>query len=162
MVPKYPVPSGPLLSPDATPDPIVLRPPLQPCVEGFVFVRSPFRLLLLKRTAMRGGFWQSVSGRVEPSDPSLEAAVRREVREETQFTKVGPVIDLHWEYVFEGRHHRPWKVHAFGVEVPDARPPVISSEHEAYRWCRSGEALATLFWPDNREALRRLLAVVGR
>lgn len=140
---------------------IGLPPPVQDCVEGFVYVRAPLRFLLLKRTEVRGGFWQSVSGRVEPSDLSFESAVRREVLEETGFTEVRSVRDLSWTLVFKGKDGRPWRAHGYGVEVPSPRPPRLSEEHEAYRWCGSGEALSTLFWPDNREALRRLIALLG-
>lgn len=136
-------------------------PPVQDCVEGYVHVRAPLRFLLLKRTEPRGGFWQPVSGRVEPHDLSLESAVRREVAEETGFRSLCSVSDLHWQLVFPGKDGRPWRVHAFGVEVPEERPPVLSYEHERFRWCRPEEALSTLFWPDNREALRTLRMRLG-
>ena len=141
--------------------PAVLPPPVQPCVEGFLFVRAPPTFLLLKRSPTRGGFWQSVSGRFEPSDASFADAVLREVEEETGFTEIVSLVDLRWELIFPGKDGRPWHVHSFGVELPERRPPRLSSEHVSYRWCRPGEALSTLFWPDNREALRRLSLMVA-
>lgn len=129
--------------------------PVQDCVEGFVFVRGPVKVLMLKRSAARGGWWQSVSGRVEPSDASYDAAVRREVREETGFSDVARTIPFDWNLVFRGKD-RPWRTHAFGVEVPRELPPHLSEEHTEHRWCSLAEALSLLHWPDNREALRRL------
>ncbi len=140
---------------------IPLPPPVQDCVEGFVFVRSPPQFLLLKRTEARGGFWQPVSGRFEPSDRTFEHAVRREVAEETGFSGVGELLDLSWAVVFPGKDGRPWRLHSYGVEIPRVTAPRLSHEHVAYLWCRPGEALSTLFWPDNRQALRRLLAALG-
>jgi lipoyl(octanoyl) transferase len=40
------------------------------------------RILLLRRNASRGGFWQQVTGRIEPGERPEDAA-RRELREET-------------------------------------------------------------------------------
>jgi lipoyl(octanoyl) transferase len=44
--------------------------------------RPDGRLLLLRRTPERGGFWQQVTGRIEPGEDAA-AAARRELREET-------------------------------------------------------------------------------
>ena len=50
-------------------------------------MRPDGRILVLKRSASRGGFWQQVTGRVEPGE-SAEAAARRELREETGRTRL--------------------------------------------------------------------------
>ena len=39
--------------------------------------------LLLQTNSKRGGFWQNVTGGVEPSDKTIRDAVIREVHEET-------------------------------------------------------------------------------
>lgn len=138
------------------------KPPVLDCVEGYVFARGPPRFLLLKRSPARGGFWQSVSGRVETWDPSFRDAVVREVREETGFTDLRSVDDLGWGLEFPGPvSGRPLRSHCFSVEVPSPRPPRLSDEHVEHRWCTTGEALSLLYWPDNREALRRLLQKRG-
>lgn len=137
-------------------------PAVRPCVEGFVFVRGPPRFLLLRRSAARGGWWQSVSGGVEPSDPSRTSAVLREVREETGFTEIVRLEDLNWSVQFPSPvSGRPLRSFTYGVEVPRVRPPRLSEEHVAYGWCDLGTALATLHWPDNREALRRLALLLA-
>jgi hypothetical protein len=44
----------------------------------------------------------------------------------------------------------------FAADVPaGAEPAVDPREHDAFRRCRFGEALALLRWPENAEALRR-------
>ncbi|HUJ77478.1 MAG TPA: NUDIX domain-containing protein, partial [Thermoplasmata archaeon] len=61
-------------------------PPIaQECVEGYLFVRDPPSLLLLRRPPARGGIWVPVSGKIEPTDATPAAAARREVLEETGF-----------------------------------------------------------------------------
>jgi 8-oxo-dGTP pyrophosphatase MutT (NUDIX family) len=132
--------------------------PLQECVEANLWTGSPVRILLLKRTPQRGGFWQPVSGRVEGRDGSFPAAVRREVLEETGFRLAGPLEDLDWSYAFPGRDGRTWRVHAFAAELPGPSPPTLSDEHTEWAWLAPAEALRTLSLPDNRDALRRLLA----
>ena len=59
-------------------------------VEAIVFRRGdPLKVLLLRRTPQRGGWWQAVTGSVEAGE-GLEAAVRREVFEEAGI-RVGKV-----------------------------------------------------------------------
>lgn len=88
-----------------------VEPAPQPASTVSVTVRrDDGRVLLLKRTEARGGFWQPVTGRVEPGEAPLEAA-RREVREETGLPL--DVTPLGYEHVF-----------AFG----EAKPPVLLRE----------------------------------
>ena len=47
--------------------------------------REDGRVLLLKRRAERGGFWQILTGRIEPGESPLQTA-GREVHEETGFS----------------------------------------------------------------------------
>ena len=130
--------------------------PVRDCVEGFIHVRAPARFLLLRRTPDRGGFWQPVSGSVEPWDRDLPSAMLREVAEETGFREGVRVDPVGWGLQFPGPNGRTFRSHTFAVEVPQLRPPRLSDEHDAFRWCTLSEALATLHWPDNREGLRRL------
>jgi hypothetical protein len=78
------------------------------------------------------------------------------VTEETGFTELLRIVPLECGRIFTGKDGRPWRVRTFGVEVPRVSPPRLGAEHTHYRWCRPAEALAQLFWPDNREALRHL------
>jgi lipoyl(octanoyl) transferase len=104
------------------------------------------RVLMLQRSPERGGFWQPVTGRIEPGEAALEAA-RRELREET-----GADVEVH------PLGYR----HAFGLDptlVPPKRPglrvcdetafwarlpagfhPRLSDEHVALEWCTPQEA----------------------
>ncbi|MGV3621591.1 MAG: lipoyl(octanoyl) transferase LipB [Archangium sp.] len=72
--------------------------------------RDDGRVLLLKRTEARGGFWQPVTGKVEANESPLDAA-RREVKEETGLAL--DVKPLGYEHAF-----------ALG----EAMPPVLIRE----------------------------------
>jgi len=140
-----------------------VRAPLGPvareCVEGYLFVRAPFQLLVLRRPPARGSIWVPVSGKVEPADHGLEAALLRELREETGFTEFRRVVPLDWHVPFRADNGETWRLHAYAVEVDRPRPPALSDEHDAFAWVGPEEALHRLHFPDNREAVRRLVAL---
>lgn len=134
----------------------------QECVEAYLFVRRPLQVLLLRRPPARGRIWVPVSGKVERSDPTLTAAVRREVAEETSFASPRRVAPLHWVYRFRGPSGGRWRLHAFGIELNRRSPPRLSSEHDGFAWLDPAAALRRLHYPDNRGALRRLLGGLKR
>jgi 8-oxo-dGTP pyrophosphatase MutT (NUDIX family) len=134
-------------------------PPIsQECVEGYLFVRDPFSLLLFRRPPARGRIWAPVSGKVDPTDLDWESALRREVREETGFVQWRTWIPLDWHVVFDGPDGGRWRLHAYGIELDSLRTPALSAEHEAFEWVDYEEAIRRLHYEDNREAVRRLVA----
>jgi 8-oxo-dGTP pyrophosphatase MutT (NUDIX family) len=134
----------------------------QECVEGYLFVRRPLKILLFRRPPSRGRIWVPVSGKVDRSDQNLSAAVRREIAEETGFTRLRRVSPLRWVFPFRGPNGGRWRLHAFAVELPVRAQPRLSDEHDAFDWLDPSAALPRLHYRDNRTALRRLLRVVGR
>ncbi len=127
-------------------------------VEGYLYSAHPFRLLLFRRPPQRGRIWVPVSGKVEPDDPSFEAALRRELTEETGLEHPRRVIPLDWEVVFDAPEGKEtWRLHAFGVEVDAGWTPTLSAEHEAFEWVTASEAIGRLHYGDNREAVSRLV-----
>jgi lipoyl(octanoyl) transferase len=132
------------------------EPVARECVEGYLFREPPFELLLLRRPPARGSIWVPVSGKVDPGDVSLEAAVRREVAEETGLETPRRVFPLDWSVPFRADNGEVWRLHAFGVEVPPEFSPKLSPEHEAWEWAGLRAALDRLHYPDNREAAARV------
>ena len=121
--------------------------------------RGP-RVLLLKRVVRLGAFWQGVTG-APFQEESLQQAAARELHEETGFEAVP--VDLGFSYSFPtpveyrnlySRGVAEITEHAFLVEVPEA-PPVLSAEHDDWRWCTFPEALAMLKFNGNKRALER-------
>jgi len=130
-----------------------------------VLLRTPEgKYLLLKRTERDGGFWQPVTGLIEPGESPADAALR-EVREET---------GVNLEDVIPPDRPRllplPY-VHAFAFSPADALPlfirehsflaalptrPVIRInplEHDAFRFEDATTALSLVRWKGNRRAL---------
>jgi lipoyl(octanoyl) transferase len=134
------------------------EPVVQRCVEGYVYAGRPPRFLILRRPPSRGRIWVPVSGKVEPTDPDLEAALRRELSEETGFDHPRRVHPLDWSVEFDGPDGRRWRLFAFGVELDEEASPRLSAEHEAFEWVDEGSAIARLHYEDNRAAV----GLVGR
>ncbi len=131
------------------------------CVEGYLFSTGPVEFLLFRRPPSRGRIWVPVSGKTEPGDADLESALRRELREETGL--VGPIrlFPLDWHVPFRADNGETWRLHAYGVEVARSFRPRLSEEHEVWAWLSLGEATERLHYPDNRDALRRLVERLG-
>jgi lipoyl(octanoyl) transferase len=117
------------------------------------------RVLLLRRSEARGGFWQPVTGRIEPGEPA-DAAARRELREETGVD--APVEALGYVHGFgidPRLAHTPApgvrvaEETAFVARVPSARA-VLSHEHVEQAWLSPEEAIARLPYAGLRRAVR--------
>lgn len=146
------------------------RLPLQ--VQIFLYRRArsggPL-FLLLKRRGMREGFsfWQGVTGAPEPGE-SLEDAARREVEEETglrptRFKRLDieytfPVAE-EWKHLYDS-DVTEIREFSFLAEVPTSEVR-LSDEHLECRWVRASEALAMLFWPENKTAFEEAIARVS-
>jgi 2-(3-amino-3-carboxypropyl)histidine synthase len=129
----------------------------QECVEAYLFARNPTRLLVLRRPPRRGRIWVPVSGKVDPSDASPEEAIRREVVEETGFRETGIPVPLDWLVPFEGPDGRRWRLRAYAIELAAATDPTLSPEHDGFAWLDPGAARDRLYFPDNAQAVDRLL-----
>lgn len=136
-------------------------PVVRECVEGFLFARPPIELLLFRRPPFRYRIWVPISGKVEPTDRDLEAALRRELEEETGLADRRTVIPLDWHVRFRAENGETWRLHAYAVEVERSFVPVLSPEHDAFRWERPEVATTLLHFEDNRAAVERLVEVVS-
>jgi len=120
------------------------------------------KVLLLQRVHARGGFWQILTGRMEPGEsPSQTAA--REVLEETGCSL--EVEDLGYRNSFalgEGMPPQVAEAHGFLARwKEDGEVRLAVEEHAAYAWLPVEEALEKLPFKGLRETLRRALARQG-
>ncbi len=138
------------------------EPIARECVEGYLFATPPLELLIFRRPPSRGEVWVPVSGKVDPGDADFEAAVRREVAEETGWVARAPAISLNWHVVFRADSGELWRLHAYALRVDRGFEPTLCAEHEAWAWVTVAEAERRFHFPDNREALARVVALVDR
>jgi len=116
--------------------------------------REDGRVLLLKRAPERGGFWQILTGGIEPGESPLQAAAR-EVSEETGFN--GELRDLGYRHSFAlGERLLFAEETAFALQA--AGEPKLSAEHIEHRWCTLEEAEQLLPFAGLRRAVRRALS----
>jgi len=137
-----------------------LRPDL---VECWVFrVREPvgLEILLIRRAPGRifPGLWQCVTGGIDPGERVPMAALR-ELREETGFgsDRIEAFFDLDQVAPFYDEGSDEVVVSAiFAVRVrPDAEP-VLSHEHDGFRWVAVPKAARLAIWPSYAESIRRI------
>jgi lipoyl(octanoyl) transferase len=117
------------------------------------------KILLLRRTAARGGFWQIVTGRPQPGESSIETAAR-ELKEETGFAlKLNP---LGYTHAFNFQKRVPPAVAeetAFSAFLPSSDAVQLDpEEHDAYEWVSPEEAERRLPFKGLRNAARLSLA----
>jgi lipoyl(octanoyl) transferase len=118
-----------------------------------VVVHDGRKVLLLRRVPARGGFWQPVTGKVEPQE-AFGVAAQRELHEETSLTQ--PIVPLAYEHAFAWGTGSPpvlGREHAFAVKVPAGTVPVLSDEHDAYEWVEPTRAFEQVPFAGFRRAI---------
>lgn len=135
-------------------------------VSVLVLIHSPEHEILLLERASHAGFWQSVTGSLEPSELPLETA-QRELQEETGIhVPASALVDWHlsncYEIFVEWRHRYAPDVthnleHVFSVCVPRTTAICLSArEHRQYAWCSAAQAAKQVFSWSNRDAILML------
>lgn len=134
-------------------------------VQAFVFTLNPsFKVLILKRTLERSGYWQPVCGGVEDNE-SLEEAALREVFEESCISNIKSIMDL--DYTFSYKETKNGELmnmqdYCFAVEISNMSNIILCDEHEEFKWCSYDEALQYLKWEHNLIALEKLMNILER
>ena len=110
----------------STPD----EPIARECVEGYLFARDPFELLIFRLLLRRGSIWVPISGRSTGyKDVDFDSALDGELEEETGLTHPLRVDPLDWHVTFRPAQREVWRLHAYAVEVARVFRPRLSHEH---------------------------------
>ncbi|WNG25968.1 lipoyl(octanoyl) transferase LipB [Cystobacter fuscus] len=115
------------------------------------------RVLLLRRRPHRGGFWQIVTGRMEPGESPREAAAR-ELFEETGLR--ADVVDLDYRHAFAVGTTVPPRLveeNAFAARCDAGFEVRLGDEHDAFEWVDVPTALERLPFRGLREGVERAL-----
>ena len=129
-------------------------------MEGYLYAVRPLEMLIFRRGPARGRIWVPIQGKVDPTDPDFESALRRELVEETGLDRPRRVWSLDWHVPFE-IDGALWRLHAYGVEVGRDFVPVLNEENEAFEWVVPAEAERRLHFEDNRAAVAQLVERLG-
>jgi 8-oxo-dGTP pyrophosphatase MutT (NUDIX family) len=134
----------------------------------FVSRNGGAEVLILRRSALQGGYWHVVAGGVEPGETAKTAAERELCEETGLVATVGAGVEVveHVDPMTKGppaiqtQHDASVAqviVTCFHVAAPDGWEPTLDWEHDQHRWCEPAEALAAMSWPATAGALRQFL-----
>lgn len=144
-------------------------------VQGIVYrinANNRYEFLALKRTEIKGGFWQAVGGGVEDSDEDLDSAIKRELKEEISLQNRNIVTVNKGVHSFIINKHyltkKPLNTsiieYVYGIEVDNDFVPNIENnhcnEHTEFKWLGFKDMLAILKWEDNKTGLRKLKDII--
>jgi len=120
--------------------------------------RAGTEVLLLQRTAERGGFWQPVTGRREPGETAAAAATRELAEETGRSLRLRPLRYRHAFALGEANPPTLAVEEAFAASWEGDAAVRLGPEHADFAWLRVPEALKRLPYAGLRRAVERATA----
>ncbi len=130
----------------------------------FRFHANHLEFLVLRRSQedhLYPGIWQIVTGTIEEGEKAFETALR-ELREETGLSPERFWILPDVSSFYDVEHDTVQMCVVFCCQVSAVTDPVLSIEHDAWRWCSSLQAKPLLAWPSQRTHVDLIDATIGR
>jgi dATP pyrophosphohydrolase len=111
------------------------------------------QFLIMQRSSgeIYEGVWQGVTGKIHSGEQAWQTALR-ELQEETGLNPLQMWTVDHVNLFYESATDALNCIPVFGVEVASGEP-VLSKEHQTYRWCNVKEAADLLLWEQQRQGL---------
>lgn len=123
-------------------------------VQVVVYRWAPtLQYLVLKRSGEDGGWWQPITGHIEPGESEMET-LRREIMEEIGVADLKYVSDQIYDYEYDTTEGRG-RDRVYMVEIAAEQGVRLSHEHVRHKWADLEGALALLKYPGNKESYRR-------
>ena len=128
----------------------------QETAQGVVYRRkeSHLEFLVIKRVPHDGGFWQAVTGTIDPGEEASET-LRRELKEEA-----GIIDPLHISVCLEEYNWRmeekdlTGRDQVFAVEVSnDTEITIDPKEHSEFKWLPLQDAVSLLKYDGNKNSM---------
>ncbi len=129
----------------------ILTPPERRTIQ--VVVHDGPKVLLFRRIESGGGFWQPITGSIEPGETAADAAAR-ELLEESGFSTALRPLGYQHSFAIAGQ---VFEETAFATQAT-MNPRIDSREHDLFEWVSREEALNRVPHPGLREAIRRATA----
>ena len=133
--------------------------------EVAIFIYRGDEFLLARRVPT--GFWNVIAGQVEDGE-SFDAAAARELAEETGLVTTPVDLQLPQTYVIAtdelalyAAGETTVAIECYPVEAPPSWKPTLNHEHDTYRWCSLGDAIALAHWPEVQAGLREAATRLG-
>ncbi len=123
------------------------------------FIVNDDKFLLLKGSdkdpQFHESFWYTVTGSVEKEDSSLENAVKREVKEETNL-EIERIEKLPLIFEYESLGKKCVE-HSFISYVSDDKV-ILNEENIDYKWCNINEFIKLIRWYYDKDELGKILS----
>ena len=105
-----------------------------------------------------GDIWYTVTGGVEEYDKTLEDAVIREVKEETNLNVINTkYLDIN--YTYTSRQGIECIEYVF-ISLVEEGNIILNEENIGYKWLNINDYIEEIYWYYNKEDLRILLEKV--
>ncbi len=132
-------------------------------VDVFVIrpIATAWRVLVVQRAedTRCPGAWETVHGRIEPSERPEHAAVR-EVKEETGLA-IARLYNITVQPFYLHGFQTVQLAVVFAAFVGEPGDVVLGPEHRGYEWLSVEDAMARFVWPRERTSMLEIVALLG-
>ncbi|MEM3122195.1 MAG: NUDIX hydrolase [Candidatus Pacearchaeota archaeon] len=133
---------------------------VKPGVSAIIYDDNGKLFFLIFRRVKNWRGWEFCKGKAEDGE-SIEEALAREISEETGLTKAKLIQKIGTRIIQDGDSKYPFEV--FLVEASMNVPIKIKkAEHDTYLWADEETALDKLTWDNERNELKKAMAIIKK